>query len=156
VNVCALTHRDALRSAGTDLDRLLADWAGMNPTLERRLKRSRRMSDWMAVGPVHIGPRHLHGEKRLFVGDAAYVVDPFMGEGIAMGLRSGLLAAQAFRQSDVAAAYDRAWHRHFDSALRWGPRLRSVMQRPVTQNAAVAGLALFPKVLDRLTALTRP
>jgi menaquinone-9 beta-reductase len=156
VNICALVARERLRGDGPDLDRVIATWARLNPRLQRHLIAARRVSDWQAVGPVRMGLRQLAAGKKLWVGDAAYVVDPFMGEGITMAVRGAACVAKAFRQPDaVAAAYEQAWHEQFDAALRWSPWLRRIIRSSITQELAVRGMRLFPSLLASITAHTR-
>jgi flavin-dependent dehydrogenase len=157
VNVCALAVKDRVRDDGPDLDQVLASWTRQNPLLKARLRTARRVSAWHAVGPVQMGFRRLAEPGRLFVGDAACVVDPFVGEGIAMSLQGAALGDAAIgRGSEIEAHYAGAWHRRFDRGLRWGRSLRWIFQRAGLQDLGVAGLSGFPQMLSWLTVKTRP
>ena len=72
---------------------MLAHFAEENPTLKRHLQEASRTSDWTAVGPVKLGIRRLAEENQFYVGDAACVIDPFAGEGMAMALYGSRLLA---------------------------------------------------------------
>ncbi|OGR89802.1 MAG: hypothetical protein A2992_09745 [Elusimicrobia bacterium RIFCSPLOWO2_01_FULL_59_12] len=158
VNLCALTTQENLRDTGPALDAVLAAWALKNPLLGKRLRNARRASAWQAVGPVRMGLQRLTEPQRLFAGDAACIVDPLMGEGIAMGLRTSALIEQAFQQTrcPVEEAYAHAWHEQFDTALRAGAWLRKLFQPALIQDVCVAALQAFPTLLTWLAEQTRP
>jgi geranylgeranyl reductase family protein len=65
--------------------------------------------------------------KILLVGDAAYLMDPLMGEGIYYAIRSGILAAEAIAQSKEkgvppSVLYQRWVGSHIFDNLRWALR----------------------------------
>jgi len=79
-------------------------------------------------------PRVLVGERMLLAGDAAGVVDPFCGEGLAYAIRSGQIAAEvaarAIGQGNLSAAnlrlYEQRCEAEFGRSLRWALRLANV------------------------------
>ena len=75
--------------------------------------------------------RLAHG-RALFVGDAANVVDPMTGEGIAQALETGTLAARAIAASpdDPDAVADALPHRRRPCAGRRPPLRRAAATRP--------------------------
>lgn len=74
----------------------------------------------------------------LFTGDAAGLVDPMTGEGIAQALESGILAARAIgRGGDVAGAYRDAVRRHLATDLRFAELLQRVLARPWGARGAI-------------------
>lgn len=158
VNVCALTTRTIFETAGATLDDVLKIWLKQNPLLHQRLQGARRVSAWLAVGPVTMGVQQLTGARTLFTGDAACVVDPFAGEGMAMALRSAQWIRNAFDQTEIplAEAYEKAWHQHFDSALRFHRWTRFTMSHPALHESLVYTLKAFPQALTWLTRMTRP
>jgi flavin-dependent dehydrogenase len=158
INVCALTTRQVFTESGPSSDVILARWATQNPLLAEHLADARRVSMWQAVGPVSMGLRRLAEPRKLYVGDAACVVDPFAGEGIAMGLHSAALLQEAFIQSPqaVETAYTRAWHLAFDRSLRMHRWSRQLLTRRVLQEMTVLGFQIFPDLLRWWTKMTRP
>ncbi|KAA2313656.1 geranylgeranyl reductase family protein [Pseudooceanicola sediminis] len=79
----------------------------------------------------------------LLAGDAAGLVDPITGEGIAYAMKSGQLAAQAAIEALAAGQADRALHlyqqklRPIHKALRQARRLRQLIFAPVFQASFV-------------------
>lgn len=74
----------------------------------------------------------------MLIGDAAYLIDPFTGEGIGNAMNSGRLAAQqvvrAFEANDFSAEglkkYDAEIERFFGSELRLSTRIQRLVHRP--------------------------
>lgn len=81
----------------------------------------------------------LHRERVLFAGDAAGVVDPMTGEGIAQALETGMLAAAAVaRGGDRAGTLYRGAVRHALAAdLRFASVLQHVLARPWGARASI-------------------
>ncbi|MEP6802243.1 MAG: NAD(P)/FAD-dependent oxidoreductase [Acidobacteriota bacterium] len=102
----------------------------------------------LALRPMRAGPRGFLGTVPavftakpaiengiLMAGDAAGVLDPFSGQGLAAALATGILAADtvlAFLDGRLEAglylaAYERAWRRRFSSRFAWSAALRRLM-----------------------------
>jgi geranylgeranyl reductase family protein len=91
----------------------------------------------------------LTGEPRtLFAGDAAGVVDPMTGEGIAQALETGALAARAVaydgHPSNVAVQYRSAVRDALGSDLRFAGALQRVLRSPLGARAALGTAGLTP------------
>ena len=92
--------------------------------------------------------RLTHG-RALFVGDAANVVDPMTGEGIAQAIETGMLAARAVAASpdDTDAVVDRYRvdvDRALGADLRFAALLQHILRHPIGARAAIATAALTP------------
>ncbi|GIU89367.1 MAG: geranylgeranyl reductase [Acidimicrobiia bacterium] len=81
--------------------------------------------------PTAYAPERLADGRVLYVGDAAAVVDPMTGEGIAQAIETGILAAEAIaRGGDVANGYRDAVERALGRDLRFAARLQRVLASP--------------------------
>jgi flavin-dependent dehydrogenase len=84
----------------------------------------------------------------LFAGDAAGVVDPMTGEGIAQALETGTLAARAVayggHPGNVAAQYRAAVRDALGADLRFARTLQRVLRSPVGARAALGAASLTP------------
>jgi geranylgeranyl reductase family protein len=90
--------------------------------------------------PTRYSPaRLMHGARVLFAGDAAGVVDPMTGEGIAQALESGMLAAEAIA---TGADYRRLVHRALGRDLRFAALLQRVLASPLGARAAIRAAGL--------------
>jgi flavin-dependent dehydrogenase len=81
----------------------------------------------------------------LFAGDAASVVDPLTGEGIAQAIETGRIAGDAIAGGgDVAARYRSTVHRALGRDLRFAARLQQVLRHPLGARAAMRAADLTP------------
>jgi len=90
--------------------------------------------------------------RTLFVGDAAGVVDPLTGEGIAQALETGMLAAGAIADAGpapvrVVATYRSVVHRRLGRDLRFAAALQRVLASPRGARLALraAGLSAWTR-----------
>jgi geranylgeranyl reductase family protein len=103
--------------------------------------------------PATYDPARLDAARTLFVGDAAGVVDPMTGEGIAQALETGMLAARSIAEtpndvpndaSAVAAHYRSAVEAAVGRDLRFASALQRVLRSPFGARAAIAVAGLTP------------
>jgi len=84
--------------------------------------------------------------RTLFVGDAAGVVDPMTGEGIAQALETGMLAARAVayggHPSNVAAQYRGTVRDALGADLRFAGALQRILRSPTGARAAIGAAGL--------------
>lgn len=156
VNVCALITQDTLQRFGPHLDHVIDQLKIQNDRLASHLSKGKRQSQWLSVGPVRLGIRQLVSQDSFYVGDAACVMDPFAGEGMAMGLYSAHLLAGSLLQDkeEPAQRYTRLWRAAFVPALRWNALARTTF-RSFLREPIMWGMKACPAGLDRLTRLTR-
>jgi menaquinone-9 beta-reductase len=156
VNFCSLIDPEKFK-LDTNLDVTLLSLLKRHSPLARRLSYATRITPWQSTGPVVMGRRTLAAGRTLFVGDAACVVDPFFGEGMAMALHGSKLLAEAWRQApdDVNAHYERRWRERLGGALPLGSVLRRALGYRYSQEVFVGGLRAFPAALPWLTQKSR-
>ena len=99
--------------------------------------------------PSHLDPARLAHGRVLFAGDAAGVVDPMTGEGIAQAFETGGLAARATADSGatpdaVAARYRADVHRALGRDLRFAALLQRVLAHPRGAELALRTVDLTP------------
>lgn len=139
------------RRGNPDLDRDLATLAG----------RESPEGD-LGTGPVYFTTKRRVEGGVLMAGDAAGMIDPFLGEGMATAMACGILAGEALdaalagRVSMEAAAeeYARTWKREFRGRVGWGSALRGLMLHPAAASLAarIGGEGLVRTALTRLAA----
>jgi geranylgeranyl reductase family protein len=98
--------------------------------------------------PTRYDPARLANGRVLFVGDAAGVVDPMTGEGIAQALETGVLAAGAIAKGGdpnaVATRYRKDVGRALGRDLRFAEMLQALLRTPAGAQAAIAAAGLTP------------
>jgi flavin-dependent dehydrogenase len=158
-NACLLVRepvfRSAAKSGGRPIESFvdwmrrqnayLAEWfAQAEPADER----------WLAVAQVPFYSKSPTSGDILMAGDAGGLIAPLAGDGIAIALESGAMAAQRCLEflagkpdrRGMPALYARDWERTFGSRLRLGRLLQHIMLDP-----RKAGYAL--RLVDRVPAL---
>jgi flavin-dependent dehydrogenase len=133
-----------------------------NPALDRELAAlpARSPGGDLGTGPVYFTRKRPSERGALMAGDAAGVIDPFLGEGLSAALASGILAGETLgaalsgraRMEDAPAVYARAWRRRLRRRIGWGAALRGLMLHPdaAALAARIAGGGLARAAIARL------
>lgn len=88
----------------------------------------------------------------LMIGDAAGLIDPLTGSGMAIAIQSALIAAPAIL-SNSPETYRREFHEFFASRLRWSRRIAFLLSRPALLRASL--VPAHPKAGRFLAERTR-
>jgi geranylgeranyl reductase family protein len=127
---------------GRDLKDLWPDVLARRP-LRDILGPRARARDQVRAWPIPTAydPARLTDGPVLYVGDAAAVVDPLTGEGIAQAFETGIAAADAVSKGGDAAAVARRYRDTVDRALgrdlRFARRLQRILASPRGARAAI-------------------
>jgi flavin-dependent dehydrogenase len=94
------------------------------------------------------------------VGDAAGFVDPFVGDGISLALRSGALAATCLTDTDYGIAAQQLYAKRYETELapiyRASSTLRTLLKLPTAiRKPALALLKSSPKLQQFIVTRTR-
>ena len=128
-----------------------------HPALGKRLEHP-RIGPWAAIAGVPYGwsaRQTLSGVFRL--GDQAAVIASLAGDGIAIALRSGLMAASILLEQGPGGAdpYQRRFARDAVVPLKMAALIRSAAEKAVMRRPAMALIAAFPGVARLAARLTR-
>jgi len=130
VNACAMVRADVAST--------LPELLELHPALRERSCHWRMVSDPVSVAPLRFQtPQPVH-DGVLMAGDAAGFVDPFVGDGISLGLRSGALAAQCLAEffagkispEDAARRYHSEYRQRFAPIFYSSSKLRRMILLP--------------------------
>lgn len=136
--------------------------------LDQRLAKSVLLADKNRVGPLRgayvntaFGRTPVHADRVLWLGDAAGLVQPHLGEGIAPALQSAEIAAEctltALSNGNFASAqltaYTQRLHETFDGKLRLSHLLMWFEERPrflqLAGNLLAANYEFLSRVIKR-------
>jgi geranylgeranyl reductase family protein len=143
VNVGVGVLSNTIRKKKMNLKKSLQDIIKTDPVLKERFKNAELISNIEGYGlPLGTKRRSISGERYMLVGDAAYLIDPFTGEGIGNGMYSGriaaLQAAAALRVNDFSqvqlVAYDAEVYRILGPELKLSSRLLKLVRYPLLFN----------------------
>jgi len=156
INVCAMVRSDVARN--------LPEVFAAYPALRERASHWQLLMEPVSTSPLLFGePEPVRGNT-LLAGDAAGFVDPFVGDGISLALRSGALAAQCLEQffkgqgtiSEAAAAYSQAYRQRLVPIFRNSSKLRRLLALPRPVRSMLGQmLETAPVVSSLLVRLTR-
>ena len=155
INVCAMVRKEV----GNTPDAVFAQ----NPELHARSRNWEPATALVTTFPLHFrGPKALR-ENVLLAGDAAGFIDPFVGDGIAIALRSGTMAARAlapFRRGEASLAiagqgYEKAYQQELSPLFRNSSRLRRLLNLPAMVRSPLLKLASRASVGKLLVRSTR-
>jgi flavin-dependent dehydrogenase len=95
------------------------------------------------------------GSLALFAGDCARMIPSFTGDGMAVAVRSGRLAAKAFGQRDPARAYAKSYRREFETRFRVASVLHHAFLSPRIFRALAPIVGRSEKLVERIYDFTR-
>lgn len=149
VNACAMVRA----GVATDLHEALQ----LHPALRERSRNWEPVTDPVSTSPLVFHPPEPVLDGMLQVGDAATFVDPFIGDGVSLALRSGDLAGNClvpfFRNErsleSAAANYSGLYRTLLAPVFRASSRLRNMLRWPLAVRKPILS------VLKRTPAITR-
>lgn len=130
---------DAVRDRKINLKTLLTDTLKNDPIFAERFKHAKMVSSLDGYGlPLGSKKRRLSGNRYMLVGDAAFIIDPFTGEGIGNALYCGAIAGKQAAaclsandfSADTLLAYDESVYRVLGPELRLSYKLQQLVKYP--------------------------
>lgn len=162
VNLCYLTKVDAYKS-GSGEGGFGSDLLAQNPQLESFLNRSRPLfKKPLGIAQVSFASKSPVVDHILMMGDAAGLLHPLCGNGMAMAIRSAKLAAELtlerlegrLSRLQMEQAYIRDWNRQFRNRIRTGHVLQRLLLNSRATDMAIPVLQRVPKLLPRIISAT--
>ena len=158
--LCLMLSARRFRNAGASWDGLFKSFAASAPHLASRLRGATPLLDRpLAIAAIPYGYRHRAARTapaNLFrLGDQACVIPSLAGDGVAIALASGTLAARAWLQREGAAAYDRILQRCLHRQLRLASVVHSGCTAPALQPLVAAVARGRPGIMRLVASATR-
>jgi menaquinone-9 beta-reductase len=156
INACAIVRSDVARS--------LPEVFAQHPQLKERAQTWQALMEPVTTSPLIFGEPEPVEDGVLLTGDAAGFVDPFVGDGISLALRSGALAAEClapfFRAqaslAETTARYRKTYRERLLPVFRNSSKIRRLLGLPHPIRRSVGHLLeTAPAVSRFLVRLTR-
>jgi flavin-dependent dehydrogenase len=149
VNACAMVRADVASA--------LPEVFIRHPALRERSRRWEPLSDAVSTSPLVFRKPQPERDGVLMAGDAAAFVDPFVGDGISLALRSGSLAGECLTPffaggiSLPAAGrdYRRLYEQRLTAVFRTSSKIRRLLSLPQIVRTQIL------RVLETTPAITR-
>lgn len=99
----------------------------------------------LSIAQIDFGQKERIGQHTLYLGDAAHLIYPLCGNGMAIAIHSGRLAGSLARDyigsgerrfETLARSYDLHWRRSFAARLRWGGIFQTFLTQPYGMDLA--------------------
>ncbi len=164
VNVCLLVRAAAWRAAThgrRDPVQAFCEWMQrQNPYLHDWLSAAERIDErWLSIAQVPFCDKPAAEGDILMAGDAGGLIVPLTGDGIAIALRSGMMAAEECERMLAGAlstrAYGTRWQRAFGRRYLLGRALQAILLQPHLAPPALRAAAALPPLADWIIARTR-
>lgn len=111
--------------------------------------------EWLTGQLPEFGIRENPSWERVFwIGDAAGSIPPICGDGLAIGITSGCMAADYLLNSN-AEAFKKAWLKRYQSRFFWALRLHSFMLSKRSSRLAIGACNFAPFLAPFVWKLTR-
>ena len=157
-NLCVLVDGARFRAGAMGWDGMLALLAGSAPHFARRLDGAAPLFKRpLAISRVPYGYVYqAEGERGPFrLGDQAAVIPSFCGDGMAIALHSGQLAAEAVLRGEDAAAYHRRMRQDAGPPVRLADRIYRLSANGRARGLLVEAARVWPGLLRTLARRTR-
>lgn len=141
VNVSALVKAQVARTTTEVIER--------SPSLTQRSQAWTPVTDLITTAPIVFGVPHPVSSGMANVGDAAAFIDPFLGDGIAIALQTGALAARCL-VSESLESYRQRYMRAVAPALR-----RAALLRRLSSSALAWQMMRLPGIISATAWVTR-
>lgn len=147
------------KKQGLSLKKLLFELLGKYPGLNSRFSGSAFTGKVEAHRlPFYHGRHAISGDNFMLLGDAAYLIDPFTGEGISHAMISGYLAAKTAKKSieenDFSSkntiGYEESVYNELGPELDLGLRLQELARSPRLLNLVIGKASKSKKVRNLL------
>ena len=160
-NLCLLARRSLFARLGRTWEALFAHLLDTAPHLRRRLEGADALLEkplamvQIPYGFVH-DPGAAQAEGLFRLGDQAGVIPSFAGDGIAIALYTGRLAATTYIEGGRAAsAFHRQVREDIEDPIRLASMLYRASQAPAARSAFLLLCRAFPTIIREIAARTR-
>lgn len=152
---CYLTSRQNLRQHGT-IPQMEQAILHQNPHLRHIFEEAEFLYPQPEViNEISFATKTCIEDHMLMCGDAAGMITPLCGNGMAMAIHAGKLASEQVihyfndggSRSEMENGYTRAWSRKFQTRLQTGRKVQLLFGNPLLSELAVGALRHMPSVV---------
>lgn len=159
VNVACLMKKEnpfLILSPEQYLDKI--DQTPVGKSLRKILKKGKPLfNEWLTteIPEFRLSPHFLKRFQNLYlIGDAAAAIAPASGDGLAMAVTSGVLAADCSVEKNTKV-YHHQWKNIYQNRLRWAAFAHKLMFHPYASLPVLQLASVYPKLFDLLYFKTR-
>ena len=157
-NLCYLGSRDQLKAAG-NIQSMEEQYLFKNPHIKEIFSCAEFLWEKPEViNEISFATKSPVENQVLMIGDAAGMITPLCGNGMAIAIHTGKLAADAILNHShletIQNEYAKAWNQYFYSRLRTGRAVQKLFGAPFVSNFAVNVIKKSPFLAKKLILQT--
>ncbi|SHK04877.1 NAD(P)/FAD-dependent oxidoreductase [Pseudozobellia thermophila] len=163
VNFCYLAHYQSFQKVG-NIEDYNEQVVATNPFLKDFLSRAKPIfRQPLAIAQISFHPKAAVENHVLMCGDAAGLIHPLCGNGMAMAVHGAKMAAEATDRflkdggrdrEGLERGYQREWHKAFRRRLWYGRNLQHLFMRPRLSSSVLGLLVRQPFLLKKIINAT--
>ena len=160
---CYLAHRDQLRKAGS-IPELEKQVLAQNPFLRETMNKANFLWEKpMAINEISFSKKDLIENHVLTNGDAAGMITPLCGNGMAMAMHSAKLMAPllskfligTINRQHLESAYEAQWRSTFNKRVKTGLAIQDIsLDNPIWSELAISFFQQFPGLAYQIIPYT--
>ena len=163
VNVCYLATYESFKNYKNSEDyknKVLRKNPHLNSFFEQA---SPLFEKELTIAQVSFDKKSLVENHILMLGDAAGLIHPLCGNGMAMAIHSAKLASESilqhykpsgFQRNKIENSYSSNWNFHFKSRLKTGRILQKILLNPGLAEISQTLIKVFPAILPKIISRT--
>ncbi len=163
VNFCYLAHYNSFK-AQSGVREFNTKVVAQNPFLNHFLENARPIFEKpLSIAQISFSKKKAVENHILMCGDSAGLIHPLCGNGMAMAIHAGKLAAEsvikffaekAYGREAMEKGYARLWKSHFQSRLFFGRQIQALLLQPAISQWAIRTMATQEKIVQAIVQRT--
>ncbi len=155
INLCCLAKKQLVDNFKT-LSDFMQFFFNFYPDLNKKFNNSICLfNDWLTAYVFDFGIKKIKNWPNcFFIGDAAALIYPASGNGLAMGLTSGIMASE-YIISNSKKNFKKNWRKRYSKRIFYAKILHNVFMNPKISNIGFRLANLYPKMSKVFFKLTR-
>jgi flavin-dependent dehydrogenase len=163
VNFCYLIHKERFQQT-PNLESCTRSLLKEHPALHQTLEGAEPLFEKaLGISNIYFGAKGLVKSHVLMAGDAARLIHPLCGNGMAMAIQTGRLQGEILRdhikeggtsRQLLERRYKRAWEKEFKTRLWVGARLQDILTSPNGLNLGIRAGVKAPFLLRNIIRKT--
>jgi len=163
INLCYLVHQNAFK-AHKSIEKFNRNGLTQNPHLKNFLDQSEPVFEkHLSISQISFQNKPSVSNHILYIGDAAGLIHPLCGNGMAMAIHSAKLVSEEIikffnndhqNRTSVEKAYNSQWQTNFQKRLFYGKVIQKILLRPNLSSKLINLLSGSPFLLKQLIKQT--
>ena len=161
--LCYLTSAKNLKDNDSSIERMQQNVLMKNPILKKYFTEFESLYETpLAISQINFSKKAAVENHIIMLGDAAGLITPLCGNGMSMALHASKIASEwcvkflnnEINRTTLEKEYALQWHTTFNKRLTAGRIIQYFFGNQTVSNIFISSLKPFPKIVNKLVALT--